>query len=168
MHERRTASSSAVHAGALSLTLLVGAWSWGWLQQRELRWLGDGLGKEAGLLVSVVNAAAGDIEILGLYLDADELAAEFGARHARCAASEKWIKNGFAIKRDAVDHPFSLTNWLRARMVPFSSARSVVLKPLGSLPKPRADRGLPVVVERLRADKAPWSCVCAARVKIAP
>ena len=56
------------------------------------------LKKHIRLAPSFRDTSAGDVEILGLYLDADELAAKLDGGDARCAAAHERVENDASIR----------------------------------------------------------------------
>src|SRR5690606_11161622 len=55
-----------------------------------------GVTKHIALCVSLGDAFASDVEILGVELDPHKATAHAGTSYAGCSASHEWIKDGFA------------------------------------------------------------------------
>ena len=62
-----------------------------------LFWRGFGFAEQPALRVGGLYALAGDVEILGLYLDADKLAARADAGYAGRAAAHEGVEDQIAI-----------------------------------------------------------------------
>ena len=67
-----------------------------WSQQHLLHWLRTRRVEQPALPVRFVDAFARNVEIPGLNLNTDELAAEAGARYARRARTHEGVEDGAA------------------------------------------------------------------------
>ena len=74
-------------------------------QQRLLLCGSGALDEHVRLLQCLANATAGYVEILGLYLDADELATELDGGNASRARAHKWVNDYFAFGRKPEQKP---------------------------------------------------------------